>query len=78
MIDVNNLLCEMVKAIVENPDEVSVTERTEDDTTVLTLNVAQGDVGMVIGKHGNIARSIRTVIKAAAKASDRKINVEIG
>ena len=77
MIDVNKLLCDMVKAIVDNPDEVSVSEHVEDDTTVLTLKVAEGDVGMVIGKHGNIARSIRTVIKAAAKTDDRKISVEI-
>lgn len=77
MIDVNKLLCDMVKAIVDNPDEVSVTERIEDDTLILTLKVAESDVGMVIGKHGNIARSIRTVIKAAAKADDRKISVEI-
>lgn len=77
MIDVNKLLCDMVKAIVDNPDEVSVTERMEEDTLVLSLKVAEGDVGMVIGKHGNIARSIRTVIKAAAKADDRKISVEI-
>lgn len=77
MVDVNTLLCDMVKAIVDNPNEVSVTERTEDDTTVLTLKVAESDVGMVIGKHGNIARSIRTVIKAVAKSADRKISVEI-
>lgn len=77
MVDVNTLLCDMVKAIVDKPDEVTVTERTEDDTTVLTLKVAEDDVGMVIGKHGNIARSIRTVIKAAAKSADRKISVEI-
>ena len=77
MVDVNTLLCDMVKAIVDNPDEVSVTERTEDDTTVLTLKVAESDVGMVIGKHGKIARSIRTVIKAVAKSADRKISVEI-
>ena len=77
MIDVNTLLCDMVKAIVDNPDEVTVTERLEDDTTILTLKVADGDVGMVIGKHGNIARSIRTIVKAVAKATDRKITVEI-
>ena len=77
MVDVNTLLCVLVKAIVDNPDEVSVTERTEDDTTVLTLKVAESDVGMVIGKHGNIALSIRTVIKAVAKSADRKISVEI-
>ena len=77
MIDVNTLLCDMVKAIVDNPDEVRVTETVEGDSIILNLNVAEGDVGMVIGKHGNIARSIRTVIKAAAKSTDKKISVEI-
>lgn len=52
MIDVNTLLCDMVKAIVDNPDEVSVTETVEGDSIILNLNVAEGDVGMVIGKHG--------------------------
>ncbi len=77
MIDVNTLLCDIVKAIVDNPDEVVVTERMEGDTTVLSLKVAEGDVGMVIGKHGNIARSIRTVVKAATKAENRNVSVEI-
>ena len=47
------------------------------DGTVLTLNVAENDMGMIIGKHGKIARAIRTVAKAAAKIADKKITVEI-
>ena len=77
MIDLIRLLEDMVRAIVENPDEVKVTQEINDDNIILTLNVAEGDMGMVIGKHGNIARAIRTVTKAAAKLADKKVTVEI-
>ena len=42
-----------------------------------TLHVAEEDMGMIIGKHGKIARAIRTIAKAAAKIADQKITVEI-
>ena len=77
MIDLIRLLEDMVRAIVENPDEVKVTQEISDDNMVLTLKVAEGDMGMVIGKHGNIAKAIRTVTKAAAKLADKKVTVEI-
>ena len=65
------------KSIVDNPDEVKVTQEINGDNVTLTLKVAESDMGMVIGKHGNIARAIRTVTKAAAKLADMKVNVEI-
>lgn len=77
MVDISRLLEDMVRAIVEHPDEVSVTENVSADETVYTLKVAESDMGMVIGKHGNIARAIRTVAKAAARITDKKISVEI-
>ena len=77
MIDLIRRLEDMVRAIVENPDEVKVTQEISDDNIVLTLKVAEGDMGMVIGKHGNIAKAIRTVTKAAAKLADKKVTVEI-
>ena len=77
MIDLIRLLEDMVRAIVEKPDEVKVTQEISDDNIVLTLKVADSDMGMVIGKHGNIARAIRTVTKAAAKLADKKVTVEI-
>jgi len=77
MIDLIRLLEDMVRAIVEKPDEVKVTQEISDDNIVLTLKVAESDMGMVIGKHGNIARAIRTVSKAAAKLADKKVTVEI-
>ncbi len=77
MINLSLLLEDMVRAIVDNPDEVKVSENVTDDEVILTLNVAESDMGMVIGKHGNIAKALRTITKAAGKLSDRKVSVEI-
>jgi len=77
VINLTLLLEDMARAIVDNPAEVKVTERIEGDDVVLTLNVAESDMGMVIGKHGNIARALRTITKAAGKLSEKKIIVEI-
>ena len=71
----------IAKALVDNPDEVSVTERTESvsgrDIIKIELHVAEGDMGKVIGKQGRIAKSIRTVVKAAASKGDKKVIVDI-
>ena len=77
MINISLLLEDMVRAIVDNPDSVKVSERESDDELILTLNVAESDMGMVIGKHGNIAKALRTITKAAAKLNDKKVTVEI-
>ena len=62
----------IAKALVDQPDEVSVTEKKEGRTTVLELHVADGDMGKVIGKQGRIAKAIRSVVKAAATKEDKK------
>ncbi|MBE6660402.1 MAG: KH domain-containing protein [Ruminococcaceae bacterium] len=67
----------IVQAIVDHPDQVTVTEEISGSNIDLTLNVAPEDMGMVIGRHGRIAKAIRTVIKAAASGSGKKVNVEI-
>ncbi len=77
MVNLTVLLEDIARSIVDKPDEVNVTQREENDEIVLTLSVAESDMGMVIGKRGNIARAIRTVAKAAGKLSDRKVSVEI-
>ena len=77
MINLQGTLLDIAKAIVDSPDEVKV-EQVEDDRTItLTLTVAPDDMGMVIGRHGKIAKAIRTVIKAASAGSGKKVNVEI-
>ncbi|MEG2870839.1 MAG: KH domain-containing protein, partial [Clostridium sp.] len=67
----------IAKALVDNPDEVLVTESVKDDEIVLELSVASSDMGKVIGKQGRIAKAIRSVVKAAASKEDKKVIVEI-
>ena len=67
----------IAKALVENPNEVTVTETVKDDEIVLELKVAPSDMGKVIGKQGRIAKAIRSVVKAAASRDNKKVIVEI-
>lgn len=67
----------IAKALVDYPDQVSVTQIETDNTITLELRVAQEDMGKVIGKQGRIAKSIRNVVKAAASKQDKKVLVEI-
>lgn len=73
----NELVKVIAMALVDHPDEVTVTEAEENGETVLLLHVADSDMGKVIGKQGRIAKSIRTVVKAAATRDDKKVTVEI-
>ena len=67
----------IAKALVDNPDEVVVTESMKGEDTLIELKVATADMGKVIGKQGRIAKAIRSVVKAAASKEDRKVIVEI-
>ena len=67
----------IAKALVDNPDEVAVTESVKDDEIVVELTVASSDMGKVIGKQGRIAKAIRSVVKAAGSKEDKKVIVEI-
>ena len=67
----------IAKALVDNPDEVVVTETENEKAIVLELRVAQSDMGKVIGKQGRIAKAIRSVVKAAASKEEKKVIVEI-
>ncbi len=77
MLDLKEVLSGIARAIVDSPDEVSVTQTEEGNSVNLTLNVAPDDMGLVIGRHGRIAKAIRTVMKAAATTENKKVNVEI-
>ena len=76
-IDLTKVLADMARAIVDDPDSVSVTEEENESGIVLTLKVAEADMGMIIGRHGKIARTLRVITKAAAKMADKKVTVEI-
>ena len=67
----------IAKALVDNPDEVVVTETVKDKATIIELKVAKSDIGKVIGRQGRIAKSIRSVVKAAATKEDKKVIVDI-
>lgn len=67
----------IAKALVDNPEEVVVTESLKGDDTLIELKVAPSDMGKVIGKQGRIAKAIRSVVKAAASKDDKKVIVEI-
>ena len=77
MTDLNETLRGIASAIVDHPDDVSVEETADGNRVNLVLHVAEDDMGMVIGKHGKIAKAIRTVMRAAASADNRDVNVEI-
>ena len=67
----------IAKALVENPEAVVVTERDSDRTTIIELSVAPEDMGKVIGKQGRIAKSIRSIVKAASTRDNTRVDVEI-
>ena len=67
----------LAKALVEKPDEVVVNQTEDSDSITVELQVAQSDMGKVIGKSGRIAKAIRTVVKAASTKTDKRVNVEI-
>ena len=77
MANLEKTLADVAKALVDSPDEVFVSREDDDRSITLTLTVAPDDMGMVIGKHGKIAKAIRTVIKAASAGSGKRVNVEI-
>ena len=67
----------IAKALVDNPDEVVVTETVKDKATIIELKVAKSDIGKVIGRQGRIANAIRSFVKAAATKEDKKVIVDI-
>ena len=71
------LLEVIAKSLVDNPDEVVVTEKETEKGLVLELKVAPSDMGKVIGKQGRIAKAIRSVVKAAASRENKQVSVEI-
>jgi hypothetical protein len=67
----------IAKALVDNPDEVSVNEIEGTQSIIIELKVAPDDMGKIIGKQGRIAKAIRTVVKAAAIKENKRVVVEI-
>lgn len=67
----------MAQALVENPEEVRVTKRTNRDRVILRLHVAQEDAGRVIGKGGRVANAMRSVLRVAALRQGKQASLKI-
>ncbi len=71
------LLTYIIQSLVDDPGQVTVTERAGSGGTVLEVRVADGDMGKVIGRQGRIVRQIRVLMKAVAQRQGKKVSVEI-
>ena len=67
----------LAKSLVNNPDAVEVSETKGDTASIVELKVAKEDLGRIIGKQGRTAKSIRTILNAAASRTNRKVVLEI-
>jgi predicted RNA-binding protein YlqC (UPF0109 family) len=67
----------IVKSLVDDPAGVEVNVIDGEQSTILELRVAQGDMGKVIGKHGRIAKAIRTILLAATVKDGKRVALEI-
>jgi predicted RNA-binding protein YlqC (UPF0109 family) len=72
-----DLIADIAKALVDQPDQVKVTEIEGGQTVILELSVAKSDMGKVIGKQGRIAGAIRTIVRAAAGKARKRYVLEI-
>ena len=75
--ELKQILTDIARAIVDTPDAVNVEEVVNGDDVELILTVAEDDTGMVIGRHGKIAKAIRQIMKAAANTCGKHVTVEI-
>lgn len=75
--DFKDLVEYMVKCLVDNPGDVEIREVEGEKSTILELKVRKEDIGKVIGKHGRIARAIRTILNASATKLGKKVILEI-
>ena len=71
------LVAYLARQLVDEPDAVRVDEEERDGAVVLTLHVAQEDVGKVIGRQGRVARALRAVVRAGAARQRQRVLLEI-
>ncbi|MGB9866811.1 MAG: KH domain-containing protein [Bacillota bacterium] len=72
-----DLVSVLVKALVDNPDKVQVNQVEGEQSAVYEVKVAPEDIGKVIGKQGRVIRAVRTVVKAAAAKTGKRVQVEV-
>lgn len=73
----SELIAEIARRLVDEPEAVRVTREEREDAVVLLLHVAPGDMGKVIGRQGRIARALRTVARASGVRAGRRVLLEI-
>ncbi len=71
------LVEQIVKKLVDKPESVSVKETNQENGTLISLRVAQEDLGKVIGKEGRTARSLRMLVQAASAKQNKRASLEI-
>ncbi len=71
------LVTYIAKALVDEPEGVEVNMIEGEKSTILELKVAPGDIGKVIGKHGRIAKAVRTILSASATKTGKRVVLEI-
>lgn len=71
------LLTYIVKSLVSEPDAIAITEEIDGDNVTYSLRVAPSDMGRVIGRHGRIAKEIRTLMRAAGNRENKRVTVDI-
>jgi len=67
----------VVKALVDNPDQVEITRTVDEMGVLLTLTVAADDMGKIIGKEGNIAKAIRTLLRVVGMKHNARVNLKV-
>lgn len=72
-----DLLLYIAQNLVDNPDQVTVSEREENGETVFELRVAPSDMGKVIGRQGKVAKEIRTLMRSVAQRQGKRVSVDI-
>jgi predicted RNA-binding protein YlqC (UPF0109 family) len=72
-----DLISQIAKALVDHPEQVTVTEVEGGQTLILELRVAKEDMGKIIGKHGRTAQAIRTLLSAASGKANKRMVLEI-
>jgi predicted RNA-binding protein YlqC (UPF0109 family) len=75
--EISDLITGIARALVDSPDNVSVEAIAHEDGTTLRLQVAQSDVGKIIGKQGRTARSLRTILSAASMKVHHRYSLDI-
>ena len=70
-------LTDLVKQLVDNPDDVKVERKVDEMGVLLTLDVSPNDMGQIIGKMGNTAKAIRTLLRVVGMKNDSRVNLKI-